>query len=154
MFISGGKQRSTGQMTHGSVETNQSRLPQHPPQWNTLFFWSIIIPAYQKEWLRVFRVFLSPSFTSVTSSPCPRSSLTHSLTHNDCVFVLRSLQVDCSSGSPRSCCLSIIRGRHGNIGAGKKGEALVAGMNEWFSDDVLVWQDAPHGEMPAGTKTG
>lgn len=37
---------------------------------------------------------------------------------------------------------------------GKNGEAVAAEMNEWFSDDVLVWQDTPRGETHAGTKTG
>lgn len=36
---------------------------------------------------------------------------------------------------------------------GKNGEAVAAEMNEWFSDDVLVWQDTPRGEAHAGTKT-
>lgn len=105
---------------------------------HTLFFLCIIRPAYQKKWLivpivssePVFRLLLSLPLTCVTSSPCPTRS--------------QWLRVDCSSGSPRSCCLSIIRGCHGNVGTGKNGEALVAGMNEWFSDDVLVWHDAPH----------
>lgn len=33
---------------------------------------------------------------------------------------------------------------------GKNGEAVVAEMNEWFSDDVLVWQDTLHGALRRG----
>lgn len=137
IFISGGKQRSTGQMTHGSVETKQSRrLPQHPPQRNTELFWCIISPAYQQSRLCLVSQssgsFPSLSLTSVTSSPCPESSLTH----NECVFALaKPSRLTAAQGVLAPCCLSIIRGCHGDIGAGKNGEGVVC-RDEWM---VLGW---------------